>query len=130
MTTHLFPLSVSGSVQAHLVNIDWLNSLPAETRAKFEAAMAGLEAGLWDLAATTNGVAQACSTGGDCPEGGLYTSYKMTLVPVSDADKAKVAEIALAKVLPAWAARCEAGFAGCTTLWNDTIGKARGLTIK
>ncbi|MFN3847697.1 MAG: TRAP transporter substrate-binding protein DctP, partial [Paracoccaceae bacterium] len=57
VTTHLLPLSVSGSVQAHLVNIEWLNSLPADTRTKFEAAMAGLEAGLWELATTTNGVA-------------------------------------------------------------------------
>jgi TRAP-type C4-dicarboxylate transport system substrate-binding protein len=130
VTTHLYPLSVSGSVQAHIVNSAWLGSLPAAERAGLEAAMAKLEADLWELAVTTNGVAQDCSTGGTCPEGGLYGSYSMELVPVSDADKAKVAEIALTKVLPEWAARCEASFAGCTALWNDTIGAARGLAIQ
>jgi len=130
VTTHLYPLSVSGSVQAHIVNSAWLGSLPASEREGLEAAMAKLEADLWELAVTTNGVAEACSTGGACPEGGLYTSYQMTLVPVTDADKATVAEIALTKVLPEWASRCEASFAGCTALWNETIGAARGLAIK
>lgn len=130
VTTHLYPLSVSGSVQAHIVNVAWLEALPEAERAAFEAAMAEMEAALWELAITTNGVAQSCSTGGECPADGLYTGYTMKLVPVSDADKAKVADIALSKVLPEWAARCEAGFAGCTQTWNDTIGKARGLTIQ
>lgn len=130
VTTHLYPLSVSGSVQAHIVNVAWLEALPEADRMAFEATMAAMEAKLWELAITTNDVAQSCSTGGDCPAEGLYTAYKMELVPVSDADKAKVAEIALAKVLPDWAARCEAGFAGCTQIWNDTIGKVRGLTIE
>lgn len=130
VTTHLYPLSVSGSVQAHIVNLAWLNSLPTEQRAAFEAGMAALEADLWSLAVSTNAVAEACSTGGTCPTGGIYTSYKMQLVPVSATDKAKVAEISRTKVLPGWAARCEAGFAGCTKLWNDTIGKARGIVIE
>ena len=130
VTTHLYPLSVSGSVQAHIVNVAWLDGLPEAERTAFEAAMAEMEAKLWELAITTNGVAQSCSTGGECAADGLYTAYKMELVPVSDADKAKVAEIALAKVLPDCAARCEAGFAGCTQMWNDTIGKARGLSIE
>lgn len=128
VTTHLFPLSVSGSVQAHMVNLEWLNGLDDEKRAAFEKVMADLEAALWELAITTNGTAQSCSTGGECPEG-LYTSYDMTLVPVSDADKATVAEISATKILPEWGARCEASYEGCLALWNDTVGAARGLTI-
>ena len=130
VTTHLYPLSVSGSVQAHMVNLDWLNGLSAEQRASFEAVMAEMEAALWEVAIKTNGTAQSCSTGGDCPEGGIYTSYDMTLVPVSDADKARVAEISAAKVLPEWAAKCEASYPGCTALWNETVGAARGLSIE
>ncbi|WP_226946191.1 TRAP transporter substrate-binding protein DctP [Roseobacter sp. TSBP12] len=110
VTSHLYPLSVSGSVQAHLVNLEWLNSLSEEQNAAFEASMAEMETGFWALAVETNDVAQSCSTGGDCPDDGLYTSYDMTLVPVSDTDKATVAEVAATKILPEWAARCEAGY--------------------
>lgn len=130
VTTHLFPLSVSGSVQAHVVNLAWLNGLSAEDRAAFDKAMADMEAALWDVAITTNETAQSCSTGGDCPAGGIYTGYDMTLVPVSEADKAKVAEIAVTKILPEWAATCEASYPGCKGIWNDTVGVARGLTIE
>jgi len=130
VTTHLYPLSVSGSVQSHMVNLKWLDSLPPEKRAAFEKDMADLEAALWDTAIHTNDTAQSCSTGGDCPAGGIYTAYKMTLVPVSDADKAEVAKISVTKILPEWAAKCEASYPDCTKIWNDTVGAARGLTIE
>ncbi|KUP93206.1 TRAP transporter substrate-binding protein [Tritonibacter horizontis] len=130
VTTHLYPLSVSGSVQAHVVNLAWLNGLSAEDRAGFDKAMAAMEAELWNVATSTNDTAQACSTGGDCPEDGIYTSYDMTLVPVSDDDKAQVAEIAVSKILPEWAATCESSYPGCTSIWNETVGAARGLTIE
>jgi len=130
VTTHLYPLSVSGAIQAHIVNLDWLNSLDDATRTDFEAALAEMEAGLWELAITTNDVAQSCSTGGECPGDGFYTAYDMTLVEVTDEDRAKVAEIALARILPDWAARCESTYPGCAAVWNDTIGAARGLSIE
>ncbi len=130
VTSHLYPLSVSGSVQAHLVNIRWLESLPADQRAAFETALAEMEDKLWALAVETNGVAQSCSTGGACADDGLYTSYGMELVPVSEADKEEVAEIAVTKILPEWAERCEASYPGCTAIWNETVGEARGLVIE
>ncbi|WP_308917998.1 TRAP transporter substrate-binding protein [Jannaschia sp. LMIT008] len=130
VTTHLYPLSVSGSIQAHMVSLDWLEGLPEDRRAAFEGIMAEMEAALWEVARTTNDTAQACSTGGDCPADGLYTSYDMELVPVTDADAAKVAEIASAEILPEWAEKCEAAYPGCTAIWNETVGAARGLTIE
>ena len=91
-------------------------------------AIAGLDAALRARAVTHDGTAQACSSGGEAPDG-IYTSYDMTLVPVSDEDKAKVAEISATKILPEWGARCEASYVGCVDLWNETVGAARGLTI-
>jgi TRAP-type C4-dicarboxylate transport system substrate-binding protein len=130
VTTHLYPLSVSGSIQSHMVNLEWLNGLGEAERAAFDTAMADMEAALWELAITTNDTAQSCSTGGACAEGGLYTAYDMTLVPVTEEDKAKVAEISVSAVLPEWAAKCEASFPGCKAIWNDTVGAARGLTLE
>lgn len=130
VTTHLYPLSVSGSIQSHMVNLAWLEGLSEDDRAAFETAMADMEAALWEVALTTNGTAQSCSTGGDCPEGGIYTSYDMTLVPVTDEDKAKVAEISVSKVIPEWAVKCETSYPGCIGIWNETVGEARGLSIQ
>jgi TRAP-type C4-dicarboxylate transport system substrate-binding protein len=130
VTSYLYPLAVSGSVQAHLVNIAWFDALPAEEQAALTQAMSDMETKLWDLATTTNDTALACSTGGDCPEGGIYTRYDMSLVPVSDADKARVAEIARTKILPEWAGRCAATFPDCAKVWNETIGAARGMSIE
>lgn len=130
VTTHLYPLSVSGSIQSHMVNLEWLNGLGEAERSSFETAMADMEAALWELAIDTNGTAQSCSTGGECPEGDIYTSYDMKLVPVTDEDKAKVAEISVSAVLPEWAEKCEASYPGCKGIWNETVGAARGLTLE
>jgi TRAP-type C4-dicarboxylate transport system substrate-binding protein len=128
VTKFLMPLSVSGSVQAHLVNLDWWNGLPPARQAMLEKHFKDLEAALWTLAIKTNDGALACSTGGDCA-GGLYTAYKMTLVPISDADNAKVKAISQNKILGEWAGRCKATYPECAAVWNETIGKTLSLKI-
>jgi TRAP-type C4-dicarboxylate transport system substrate-binding protein len=128
VTKYLMPLSVSGSVQAHMVNLDWWNSLPAEEQAKLQTEFTKLEDDLWALATKANEDALSCSTGGDCV-GGIYTAYDMTLVPVTDADKARVRAIAAEKILPEWAGRCDAVYDGCAQVWTDSIGAALGLAI-
>lgn len=127
VTSHIYPLSVSGSVQAHMVNLAWWNGLDEADRTALEAEFARLEDGLWALADRTNDEALACTVGEDCV-GGIYTAYDLTVVPVSDADKTRIREIAAAKVLPEWAARCEATYKGCAGVWNDTIGAALGVS--
>lgn len=130
VTTHVFPLAVSGSVQAHIVNLEWFNSLSADQQAALTKVMSDMEAQLWDLATSTNDTALACTTGGDCPEGGIYTAYDLALVPVSDADKARMTEIAGSKTVPEWAGRCAETFPDCAKVWNETIGAVRGLSIE
>jgi TRAP-type C4-dicarboxylate transport system substrate-binding protein len=128
VTKFLLPLSVSGSVQAHVVNVEWFKALPAPKREALEKHFKALETALWDLAVTTNQTAQACSTGGACPAG-LYTAYKMTLVPVSEADNAKVKAISQNKILGEWASRCKSTYPECASVWNSTVGAALGLKI-
>ncbi|MEO1018419.1 MAG: TRAP transporter substrate-binding protein [Pseudomonadota bacterium] len=128
VTTHQIPLSVSGSVQGHFANLEWWNSLSPEQQKGLEAEFAQMEADLWETAITINDDAIACNTGQDsCSE---HEKFAMTLVPVSDADIEEVKSAAQAVVLPDWAERCEASYEGCTAVWNDTVGAARGLTIQ
>lgn len=126
VTTHQLPLSVSGSVQGIFANLAWWDSLSDAERATISAAYGELETAQWALASTINDDAVACNTGDDsCSEG---TKFDMTLVDVSDADRAAVSAAATAVVLPDWVARCEATYEGCTAVWNETVGAARGMT--
>jgi TRAP-type C4-dicarboxylate transport system substrate-binding protein len=67
-----------------------------------------------------------CNTGkgGKCRFG---APGHMTLVAPDAKDKAKIKEVAQNFVLSAWAKRCGEQ---CTKEWNDTIGKASGITAK
>lgn len=127
VTTHLLPLGVSGSVQGHLINLDAWNRFSEEEQAALEAAFAELEAELWNLAITANGDAVSCSTGGECVE---HKPFDMTLVEISEADAAAIAEVAETVVLPIWRDTCNAVDPNCSTVWNETVGAARGLEIR
>lgn len=126
VTTHQIPLSVSGSVQGIFANLDWWNGLTDDERAQVKATYSTLETAQWELASSVNDDALACNTGQDsCVEG---QKFSMTLVPVTDADIDRVQQAAAKVVLPEWIARCETTYKGCTKVWNDTVGLARGIT--
>ncbi len=125
VTTHQIPLSVSGSVQGYFANLDWWNGLTDDQRSGVQAAFKTLEDGLWETAVNLNADALACNTGQDsCRD---HQKFSMTLVEVSADDLARVKKAAETVVLPAWIERCEATYPGCTEVWNETVGKARGI---
>ena len=126
VTTHLLPLAVSGSVQGHLINLDAWNRFSKEEQAALTEAFATLEDELWSLALNANGDAQSCSVGGPCEE---HKPFSMTLVEIGEADQAAIDEVAESVVLPIWRDTCNAVDPNCTTIWNETVGAARGLTI-
>lgn len=128
VTSHVLPLSVSGSVQAHLVNIDWWKSLSADQQKAMEGHFRAMEDKLWALAVSTNTEALDCTVGKAC-ESKIYKSYKSTLADVSDADRARVKAISSQKVLTEWAGRCTKVYADCASVWNKTIGAAMGVSI-
>lgn len=130
VTTHLLPLSVSGSVQAHLVNLAWWNRLTAPQREGFTAQFGQMENELWDLARTTNEDATNCSTGRPNCLRTAHQPFGMTLVEVSDADKARLRRISEEVILTEWAQRCNRAYPGCGQVWNDTVGRARGMAIR
>jgi len=130
VTTHLLPLSVSGSVQAHLVSLGWWNRQTPEQREAYAAQFRRMEDEFWDLAVTTNEDATACSTGGPSCRRERHQPYAMTLVQVSEADKARVRRIAEEAILPEWAGRCARTYPNCAQVWNDTVGRVRGMAIR
>lgn len=127
VTTHVLPLAVSGSVQAHVVNAAWWRGLSEAQRTALSAEFAALEKGLWDLAAVTNESAISCTTGGPC-DSPIYGAYNLTLVELAPGDFDTLRGIAEEVVLTDWAARCERVYPGCARVWNETVGAVRGMT--
>ncbi len=128
VTTHLLPLSVSGSVQGHFINLDTWKKFSPEEQAKLEAQFKALEDQFWDLAISANEDAVACNTGQDSCK--THKKFAMKLVEITDEDRAKIKDVAQKVVLPIWKKTCDAVDPNCSKTWNDTAGKAAGLTIE
>jgi TRAP-type C4-dicarboxylate transport system substrate-binding protein len=128
VTTHLLPLSVSGSVQAHLVNAAWWSRLTPAQQETITRELRRMETELWTLARNTNQAATDCSIGRE-PCAPPHNRYTMTLVEVAPADLERVRQISAREVLAEWAGRCERVYPNCRQAWNGTIGRVRGLTI-
>ncbi len=128
VTTHFFPLSVSGSVQGHFMNLDYWNRFTPEAQEKLLAEFKAMEDQMWELAVTANDDAINCNIGQEpCTEG---TKFNMTLVPVSDEAAQQVKDAVSAVVLPLWKETCSRVNADCIATWNATVGQARGYTIE
>ena len=128
VTTHQLPLSVSGSVQGHFINLDTWNGFSAEEQAALEAEFQTLEDQLWDLAVSANEDAVACNTGADsCTD---HKAFDMTLVEIGAEDRDRIKEVAETVVLPMWKETCNAVDPSCSETWNETAGAAAGLTIR
>jgi len=130
VTTHLLPLSVSGAVQAHLVNLAWWNRLTPAQREAFTTQAQRMESELWDLARSTNEDATNCSTGRPSCQRTVHGAFNMTLVDVSEADKTRLRRISEEVILAEWAQRCNRAYPNCGQVWNETVGRVRGMVIR
>ncbi len=128
VTTHFLPIAVSGSVQGHFMNLDAWNRFSPEEQAKLEAGFRELEEAMWNVALTANGDAANCSTGQEpCND---HKKFSMKMVEVADSDRERVKAAAQEVTLPIWAKSCNAVDPTCSQTWNDTVGKALGITIE
>ena len=126
VTTHYIPLAVSGSVQGHFINLAYWNKFSPAEQAKIEAAFKVLEQKMWDYAVQGTDDSQSCNTGGPASSG---QKFNMTLVTPTADDAAKVAAASAASALPLWKDACNKVDPQCSTIWNQTVGAARGLKI-
>lgn len=128
VTDHLYPLAVSWGMQGHAANLDFWNGLPKAQQESLAEAFADMENRMWAIAeaATQDGI--NCNSGkGRCERG---TPAKMKLVPVADTDRARMKVAAEKAVLPKWAADCKRTYPECAQIWNASIGRVLGLSLK
>jgi TRAP-type C4-dicarboxylate transport system substrate-binding protein len=124
VSSHLYPMYLGWSINYQGVNLDSWNNFPPEVRAFFEEQFAAFEDKMWDTAGEAVADAENCNFGKEPCELGKMAS--MTLVPISDADKEKHAQMMQDVVLVEWAKRCGKE---CAAEWNATVGEVVGLEI-
>ena len=125
VATHIYALPLGWSHVMHAVNIKTWDKLDPKVRGFLQAEINGLEDRIWKAAALETQQGYDCNAGKDnCTMG---TKAKMTVVPVSDSDKALLKKVMAETVVPKWAARCSGD---CVPAWNDSIGKVVGITAK
>ena len=128
VTTHFYPLSVSGSVQGHFMNLDYWNRFTPEAQEKLLAEFKKMEDQMWELAETANADAINCNVGQEpCTEG---VKFDMTLVEVTPEAEQQVKDAVTEVVLPLWRDNCQRVNETCAETWNNTVGKARGYAIE
>ena len=127
VTTHFLPLSVSGSVQGHFMNMDYWKKFTPEQQKNIASQFRKMEDELWSLADRANSDAVNCNVGREpCKEN---TKFTMNLVAVSAADEKRVKDAVSKVVLPLWKTTCNKVDPKCSETWNATVGKARGYKI-
>jgi len=128
VTNHFLPVSVSGSVQGHFMNLNYWKRFTPEQQQKLTAAFRKMEDEMWSLAERVNEDAANCNVGREpCKEG---VKFAMTPVPVTAQDQQKIKAAVGAAVLPLWKQTCNRVDPKCTETWNATVGKARGYRIE
>jgi TRAP-type C4-dicarboxylate transport system substrate-binding protein len=125
VATHLYPLPLGWSVFMYAAGTQSWNQFNPKVRELLESELKKLENEMWEGGAYRTQQGIDCNTGkATCEKG---TKQTMTLVPVTEADAAKAKKIIEQNILPDWAKRCGAT---CTQQWNETVGKALGMTAK
>jgi hypothetical protein len=128
VTSFFLPVSVSGSVQGHFMNLNYWKRFTPEQQQKLTAAFRKMEDEMWDLAERVNEDAVNCNVGREpCKQG---VKFSMNLVPVTPQDQQKIKTAVDAAVLPLWKQTCNRVDPKCTETWNATVGKARGYRIQ
>lgn len=124
-STHLVNLPLGGwDPVITAVNLDTWNALDPLVQTFLEEEIAtGFEAPAWDDAGGALDRDIACLTGGECEAG---AAASMTLVELSEEDKAQALAVLEDSILPDWADRAGSEWA---TRWNETVGAALGVSV-
>lgn len=121
--TTVLPIALQLAVNGYAINLNSWNKLSAEQQTSLQAAIIKLNSDIWDYSEELYDDAMRCNSGlQPCVQG---KPYKLTSVPVSEADLATVAAAVNATSLPVWAEQCNRIAADCEQSWQATVGASQ-----
>lgn len=125
VTKSIYPMSLGWSINVLAVNLNSWNRLDPKVQAFLTEQTKAYEDKMWDTIKKITAEADNCNTGKQpCTMGKLA---KSTIVAVKPEEAETHKKLLDSAVLPGWAKRCGPA---CVKEWNDTVGKALGLTAK
>ena len=124
VTQYIYPLPVGWSIYYQSANLkSWEGYSPA-LKAFLLSQFETLDDRLWDIGARMYEEGVRCNIGEEPCD--LGKKAAMTLVTVTDADRARRRKLVEDVVLVEWGKRCGAA---CAAEWNATVGEVVGLAI-
>jgi TRAP-type C4-dicarboxylate transport system substrate-binding protein len=125
VTTHQLPLGFQMALNGYAITLKAWNRLKPDQQVKLKAAFDAHTEEIWKYSEELFNDALNCNTGKTpCSTG---KTFKLTNVPVSEADIALVRG-AVGKVsLPVWAEVCDKSNPGCSQRWMGSVGAVLGL---
>ena len=125
VTRSLSPAPIGGTgVVLHVASKKFWDKLTPAQQATLSAQMKVLEDKLWAMADESHADGIRCNTGAQPCAG---KPGNMTLVEMSDADRARLKQILTTNLLPIWLKDCEAASPTCRQDWESTVGAAAGI---
>lgn len=121
---YVFELPLGFTITFMAANLDTWNKLDKATQEFLTKQAHAWEDKAWEIIEAENEMGLICSSGvgGKCTEG---EPADVKRVKPTDADRALLKKALNDVVLKRWAERCGPE---CTKRWNETVGKATGLT--
>ena len=125
VTTHFMPIGFQIALNAYAMNLNTWKKLSPEQQAKLGAAFQQLEADIWNYSKELFDDAVRCNVGKDpCT---TVKKFKMTEVPVKEADLKMVQDAISTVSFPAWSEVCNKSYTGCGETWKKLIGPIAGV---
>ena len=123
VTTHVHAMAITWGLSVFGANRTAWKSLPEWARTLIRDELAVLERQVWEAADLETDEGLACNAGS--PDCGSGRRGSMTIVPVSENDKALRIRLLTETVLPGWVRRCGEP---CVEAWNARLGQSLGVS--
>lgn len=122
VTNYMLPVAFQLALNGYGINLDSWNKLSAEDQAKLEAGFDQLVEEIWTYSEELFDDAVRCNVGEDPCE--TVKKYDLTLVPITDADKAIIENAVNEISFPTWAEVCDKQNASCSEDWKTALSAA------
>lgn len=125
VTTHQLPLGFQMALNGYGISMKAWKSLKPDQQAKLQAAFDALTNDIWKYSEELFQDALNCNAGKDpCTTG---KKFKLTDVPVTQADGDLIRSAVTKVSFPAWAEVCDKSNPGCSQKWTATVAPVIGL---
>ncbi|MBD3678539.1 MAG: TRAP transporter substrate-binding protein [Rhodobacteraceae bacterium] len=122
VTNYMLPVAFQLALNGYGINLDAWNELTPEDQAKLEAGFDALVEDIWTYSEELFDDAVRCNVGADPCE--TVKKYDLTLVPITDADKAIIENAVTEISFPTWAEVCDKQNPTCSEDWKAAIDAA------